>query len=206
MNGLGEVKVKVSRISRTFLYMVIVSCVLMASGAIAQDGQSYADLIAQWKSVEDINNWIGKNFSYDMDKALRVSRADALENRSAQILAPEEFISAKKGICVDLARFGHETLSKVAPELNPRYLMIEFVPIKKDGSVLRLHWIVLFEKGGKFYTFADSNRPGVIAGPHDSIESLVAAYQVFRGREVVSHKVLDSYKKKQKKKMSRQAK
>ena len=190
----------------TFFVLLAAICGWPGSGLLTQDEQSYEDHIARWKSVEDINEWIGRNFTYDMEKALRVSRSGGLENRSAQILPPEEFVKQKAGICVDLARFGYESLLKVSPELNPQYLMIEFVPIEKNGSVLRLHWIVLFQKNGTFYTFADSNRPGVIDGPHDSIKALVAAYGVFRGREVVRYKTLESYKKKQKKRKSKKTK
>jgi hypothetical protein len=55
--------------------------------------------------------------------------------------------------------------------------MIEFEPISVSGEVLRRHWLVIFTRKGQLYSFADTKRPGHIAGPFASVELLVADYE-----------------------------
>ena len=74
------------------------------------------------------------------------------------IYNPSEFFDTKTGVCVDLARFGVETLRRIDPSSDPQYLMIEFEPIYLKGNMLRLHWLVRFKRDGKIYFFADSKR------------------------------------------------
>jgi hypothetical protein len=44
--------------------------------------------------------------------------------------------------------------------------MIEFDPVSLAGNTLRRHWIASYERNGMRYFFADSKRPGHIAGPY----------------------------------------
>ena len=51
-------------------------------------------------------------------------------------------------------------------------------------------------KEGKYYFFADSKRPGYISGPFNCTEEFIKQYEKYRGREIVSFKELDDFKKK----------
>jgi hypothetical protein len=82
------------------------------------------------------------------------------------------------------------------------YLMIEFEPVEIRGNTLRRHWFVTFERNEKLYGFADSNRPGVITGPYDSLEEMVRDYEQYRERKIVDAQQRDSFEKR--KKMLRQ--
>ena len=114
----------------------------------------------------------------------------------APIHAPETFFTSPRGICVDLSRFAVETLRAIDPGAKAAYLMIEFVPITIDGNVLRRHWLVSFERDGQRYFFADSKRPGFLAGPYASTQQFIEEYARYRGREVVAYRELDSYERK----------
>ncbi len=159
---------------------------------------SYAQALARWRSVDQINQWIGKRFIYDSRRALLLSETQRKKKQNMPIAAPADFYQNPLGVCVDLARFGVETAMHIAPHRKPAYLMIEFQPIIVQGNMLRRHWLAVFQKDRAFYSFADSKRPGHLDGPHASLANLVSAYESFRGREVISYKLLQDYHKKKK--------
>jgi hypothetical protein len=111
------------------------------------------------------------------------------------IHTPSEFFDAKTGVCVDLSRFGVETLRRIDPSSDPKYLMIEFDPMQIKGNMLRMHWLVSFKREGKIYFFADSKRPGHIAGPFKDMQAFITEYEQYRGRKIVAFREMDSYEK-----------
>jgi hypothetical protein len=64
--------------------------------------------------------------------------------------------------------------------------MIEFDPVTIRGNALRRHWVAAFERDGKLYFFADSRRPGHIAGPYDAMQAYMDDYARYRGRTIVA--------------------
>lgn len=156
---------------------------------------SYEQALKVWKTPEDINGWIAANFSYDRARALRLSETQRAKNERISIHDPSKFFDIKTGVCVDLSRFGVETLRRIDPLSDPKYLMIEFDPLQIKGNMLRLHWLVSFKRDGKTYIFADSKRPGYIAGPHEDLQGFITEYEQYRGRKIVAFRELDSYEK-----------
>ena len=161
------------------------------------DAPTYQEALRSWRSIEDINHLIGERFVYDKERAIELSetRRSANPSNATPIHEPEAFYQAPKGVCVDLARFAFETAKKVAPAVEPHYLMLEFEPITIDGETLRRHWLVIFTRDGRFYSFGDSKRPGHIAGPFPTVKALVADYQSYRQRTVVAAKVMDDFRR-----------
>jgi hypothetical protein len=166
--------------------------------AIFKAAGSYDHALQIWKSPEDVNEWIAANFSYDMARALRLSETQKEQHERISIYDPSEFFDTKTGVCVDLSRFGVETLRRIAPNSDPQYLMIEFDPIRLKGNVLRLHWLVSFKRDGKIYFFADSKRPGHMAGPYNDAQEFIRKYEQYRGRKIVAFRELESYQKQRK--------
>lgn len=164
------------------------------------DTISYSEAIGNWKSIEEINQWIGKNFHYDMSRAIALG-SKRNDGPKIAIFSPDEFFTVKSGICVDLSRFAFETLKKVSPDTETFYLMIDFEPIEIQGSIIRKHWVLAYKQNDQFYVTADSKQPGVISGPYDSIKDFITGYEKFRERKVVSFKLLNDYKKTQKKRL-----
>jgi hypothetical protein len=156
---------------------------------------SYEQALQIWKTPEDISAWISANFSYDTARAIKLSETQRTKNGRLAIYPPSAFFENKTGVCVDLARFGLETLRSIAPHSDSKYLMIEFEPMQVHGNTLRLHWLVSFRREGKIYLFADSKRPGHMAGPYDDIKVFIAGYEKYRGRKIVTFRELDSYEK-----------
>jgi hypothetical protein len=155
----------------------------------------YEQALQVWKTPEDINRWIATNFSYDMARAMRLSESERAKNEGISIYEPSKFFDTKTGVCIDLSRFGVETLRRIDPGSDPKYLMIEFEPVQIRGNMLRLHWLVSFKRGGKTYFFADSNHPGYIAGPYNDAREFIDEYAQYRGRKVMAFRELESYQK-----------
>jgi hypothetical protein len=156
---------------------------------------SYEHALHIWKTPEDINAWIAANFSYDMARAVRFSETQRTKNEQFLIYQPAELFKTKAGVCIDLSRFGVETLRRIDPQSDPKYLMIEFNPIQIKGNTFRLHWLVSFKGDGKTYFFADSIRPGHIAGPYNDTQTFVNDYEQYRRRKIVLFRELSSYQK-----------
>jgi hypothetical protein len=156
---------------------------------------SYDQALQSWRSPEQVNSWIADTFEYDRDRAIRLSETQRQVGGSLPIHSPAQFFARPAGVCVDLARFAVETLQAIAPDVNAKYVMLEFVPITIQGNTLRRHWLVSFERDGKLYFFADSKRPGHIAGPYSTTGEFIAEYAQYRRREVTSFQELASYQR-----------
>lgn len=160
------------------------------------DAPTYEEAARLWKTPEDVNAWIGGHFSYDMDRARQLASSGGQGSQASAILAPEELFTRQKAICVDLARFGVETLAKIAPDLVPRYLRIDFEPLTINGVSLRFHWLALFKRDGQYYFFADSKRPGHMAGPYPTVAAFLGDYEQYRKRAIASFQELDTFRRK----------
>ena len=165
--------------------------------------ETYAEAISQWRSSDDVNRWIGARFQYDMSRALQLSETQR-RNVRLPISEPAAFYASASGVCVDLARFAVETLRAIEPASAPRYLTIEFDPLVIAGNTMRRHWIVAFERGGEKYFFADSKRPGFVAGPYATTAAFIDDYSAYRGRRIVGFREVDTYGRQQRSMASRQ--
>jgi hypothetical protein len=164
---------------------------------------SYSQALGTWKTAEDINKWVAGSFVYDRARAIELSSNRRINNKRIFIYHPSELFEIKAGVCVDLARFGVETLKIINPNIAPKYLMIKFKPIQIHGNTFRLHWLVSFEKDGKKYFFCDSKRPGYIAGPYDRTQVFIREYEQYRACKIVAHRELESYKRTRKHKSAK---
>ena len=177
----------------------------IAYGGRYTQAASYADTLRLWRGPDDVNAWIGARFEYDLPRAVELSETQRQANGRMPIHAPEALFAAPKGVCVDLARFAVETLRAIAPEARAAYVMIEFDPVSISGNTLRRHWVASFERDGKRYFFADSKRPGHIAGPYGSTQEFIDEYATYRGRRIVSFREVDSFERKARTPAAKQA-
>lgn len=157
---------------------------------------SYSEALKLWQSTDDVNAWIGARFQYDMSRAMLLSETQQQRNGRMPIISPEAFFVSPRGVCVDLSRFAVETLRVIDPGSKPSYVMIEFDPVSIGGNTLRRHWVTSFEREGQRFFFADSKRPGHIAGPYPSTQHFIAEYARYRGRQIVSFREMESYERK----------
>ena len=165
-----------------------------AAGFIAPP--SYEAALQTWRSADDVNAWIGARFEYDRARALQLSETQRSQGSRLPIHPAALFYDAPQGVCVDLSRFAVETLRAIDPDARPAYVMIEFEPLRVAGNVLRRHWVASFQRDGARYFFADSKRPGHIAGPYRSTREFIDDYARYRGRSVVAFRELESFERK----------
>jgi len=156
---------------------------------------SHGEALARWRTAEDVNAWIGARFEYDRARAMLLSETQRQKSARLPIHAPAAFFESPRGVCVDLTRFAVETLRAIEPAARPAFVMIEFEPVTVGGNTLRLHWLASFRRGEDYYFFADSKRPGHIAGPYASPAAFMAEYEAYRGRKVVAYRELPSYER-----------
>jgi hypothetical protein len=166
-----------------------------AARAAGPDPASYDDALRIWKTPEDIAAWTAARFAYDTERALQLSETERQKGADPTILAPPDLFERTTGTCLDLARFGLETLQRIDPQSRPRYLMVEFEPLQLMGRTLRRHWLVSFRRGDSVYVFSDSKRPWLVAGPYESVDAFIREYERYRGRKIVSFFEADSYQR-----------
>ena len=73
--------------------------------------------------------------------------------------------------------------------------MIEFDPVTIRGNALRRHWVASFARDGKLYFFADSKRPGYMAGPYETTQAFIADYARYRARTIVAFSERATYER-----------
>lgn len=166
---------------------------------------SYEEALHLWRSPEDVHGWIAASFQYDHPRAIRLSETQRIQKKRFSIYRPSELFDRKAGICVDLARFAVETLRRIDPASDPKYLRIEFEPMQIGGNTYRFHWLVRFKREGEIYFFADSNRPAYLAGPYHDLQAFIDEYERYRGRRIVAFRELDSYEKQRRTRVKQQA-
>jgi hypothetical protein len=166
-----------------------------AQAAAAGTPASYTQALQDWRTPEQISAWAAERFRYDPARAEQLSETNRRVATPPAIAEPADFFGAPVGVCLDLSRFAIETLRHIDPGLQARYLMIEFEPVTLNGHTLRLHWIASFRRDGQLYFFADSERPGHVAGPYATAQAFVADYAAYRGRPVVRFAELDSLRR-----------
>jgi hypothetical protein len=164
-----------------------------AAAPLVNAPKSYAEALAVWKGPEDIARFADATFAYDRSRALALAEPPDASTARPAIHRPEALYAKPEGVCIDLARFGVETLNRLDASFAARYLMLEFEPVVIDGRTLRRHWVASFQRGGKLWIFADSRRPGHIAGPYDSVDAFVADYARYRAQRIVMWRETDTF-------------
>jgi hypothetical protein len=166
-----------------------------AARAAGPGPASYAEALRTWRTPEEIAAWLAPRFAYDTGRALLLSETERQKGGAPEIIAPGDLFERTTGTCLDLARFGFETLQRIDPAARPTYLMVEFEPLQLQGHTLRRHWLVSFRRGGTVYVFSDSKRPWLVAGPYETIDAFILDYERYRGRKIVRFYETDSYQR-----------
>ena len=70
----------------------------VAVAAPPKEAHTYVASVAMWRSAEDVNDWIGARFEYDMQRAIRLSETQRNNAGPLPIRAPEAFFGAPRGV------------------------------------------------------------------------------------------------------------
>lgn len=167
-------------------------------GGTPTQGENFEKSVQGWHSIQDMNNWIGKYFVYDKVRMAKFG-ANVPASERGQVYTSDQLLDGRSGVCFDLSRFVYEAISQMPmnPKVdNLKYTKINFDPAVINGATIRMHWMIEYQIGGKFYFTGDSRCPGRVYGPYDSVDKFKECYSAFRGRVINSIELVDSYKKK----------
>lgn len=137
--------------------------------ALSLKASEYNTIINNWKSHNDVANWIKDEWKFSGQDAQRV--ANKIRREGPQIIpakSAEETYINPQGWCKDAANFGIETLNKMDARYKAKYIFIK----NKKGPPH--HWVTGFKKDGKVYVidFGAGSHWGDMMGTHGPYDSL----------------------------------
>ena len=164
-------------------------------------------IVSKWKGAEEIVLWMSNNLKYNIARSVYIKNSAeqikklTIQKKSTSHLIneffsfrPQDLVSLKNGVCIDIASFGVAVLKNISPSLNPRLLKIKHEGIKADGITRVSHFLGTYEKDGKFFFFADSKQLNRHAGPFDNTADFVKYYEQFLGRKIKSYRHFEKLK------------
>ncbi len=127
--------------------------------------KTYDETISEWKSYQDLVEWMEDNFSVDIERFERTSPIPR---------TPKETFHLKSGIDIDAAMFLKETLNRI----NPPYQAQIVVVIIRPNIFNR--YVCSFKKDGKLFIM-DYGTPYKevtgVNGPYKSLEEYKEFYE-----------------------------
>ena len=142
----------------SFLFLFLFGCGIIFI-------RSYDQTVSRWKSHKDLETWMEKDFSFDMERFKRFERTLPPPR------APEETFKLKSGIYIDAAIFAKETLSRIDPSYKAK---IAVLLIRQGAN----HYVCSFMKEGKLYIMDYGTPYKMLVGVHGPFHSL-EEYKVF---------------------------
>jgi hypothetical protein len=130
-------------------------------------GRTYAEIISQWKSHDDLIKWMEKDFSFDTERYMKFKGTLPIPR------TPEETFQRKSGIYIDAVEFSKKTLNQINPSYKAQTVIILVRP-----NVFN-HYVCVFRKDGKFFVLDYGTPYKEITGIHGT--------QRTRGRDVVEN-------------------
>jgi hypothetical protein len=135
--------------------------------------RSYDEMVSQWRSYDDVANWMGRYYSYDWKKFKNSLEIYAVENLPP-VKTPRESFEEKSGLCFDAAHFAKETLNRIDPSYEAEIVFIQNRPYYKPN-----HYVCSFKKDGQLYIMdyglPFKNLRGVF-GPFPSLDQYLEFY------------------------------
>jgi hypothetical protein len=148
---------------------ILVVFLLMLSGSAASAG-SYQDALSEWKSHDDVADWLKSNFSFQKSRQKQIGKRLKAQGPSGLLIRnPDNFYENSSGYCADSANFAISTLNKIDPGYNARWVFIW------NDAGRPNHWVAAFDYEGKLYIMDYgtgrkwSDMQGV-HGPYDSLD------------------------------------
>ncbi|MEA3498121.1 MAG: hypothetical protein U9R16_03580, partial [Campylobacterota bacterium] len=148
---------------------LIYGIVVLAITTLSLEASGYNSMINNWKSHEDVANWVRDEWKFSNQDARKV--ANKIRKEGPQIIpakSAEETYDNPRGWCKDAANFGIESLNKMDPKYKAKYIFI------KNRKGPPHHWVTGFQKDGKIYVidFGAGSHWGDMMGVHGPYDSL----------------------------------
>ncbi len=106
----------------------------------------YEDALASWQSYEDVGNWLNSSFSFDKNRQRTIQRRLKTQGPSGLLVrGPAKLYKSRKGYCADAANFAIESVNRIDPSYNARWVFI------RNEKGRPHHWVAAFDHDGKLY-------------------------------------------------------
>jgi len=144
-------------------YVLILFLLLVACGIIFV--KSYDETVSGWKSYKDLERWMEKDFSFDVERFKR------FEGTLPPPRTPEETFKLKSGIYIDAVIFAKEVLNRIDPSYGAQIVVLF---IGRGAN----HYVCSLKKDGKIFIMDYGTPYKTMVGVHGPFNSL-EEYRVF---------------------------
>jgi hypothetical protein len=127
--------------------------------------KSYDETVSRWKSYKDLQKWMEKDFTFDMERFKR------FEGTLPPPRTSEETFKLKSGIYIDAAIFAKETLNRIDPSYHAQIVVL----LVGRGAN---HYACAFKKNGRIFIMDYGTPYKTIVGVHGPFNAL-EEYKVF---------------------------
>jgi len=128
--------------------------------------RSYDETVSKWKTHKDLEKWMAKDFSLDMERFRR------FEGTLPPPRTPEETFKLKSGIYIDAAIFAKATLNRIDSSYQAKIVVL----IIPGGAN---HYVCSFKKEDKLFIIDYGTPYSSIVGVHGPFHSLEEYKQFF---------------------------
>ena len=129
---------------KSILFSIVVVLITYSSFATAD---SYEDAVASWKSHEDVAKWLKNNFSFEKSRQKKIAKRLRQQGSSGLLVRnpAKLYEDNNRGYCADSANFSIQSLNKINPSYNARWVFIW------NDAGRPNHWVAAFDYDGKLY-------------------------------------------------------
>lgn len=131
---------------------------------------AYEAAIGKWTTYQDVANWLKSNFTFDHSR-LSTILFRTRQSGPAGLLArgAAATYNVKSGYCTDAAAFAIQSLNRINPDYQARYVFI------KNRYGQPHHWVAGFMVNGKIMVMDYGASPewggmNGVHGPYDSLD------------------------------------
>jgi hypothetical protein len=130
----------------------------------------YEDAVAGWKSYEEVESWLSRNFTFDKSRQKQIARRLKQQGPSGLLVRNPAVLyeSNHRGYCADSANFTIDSLNKIDPAYNARWVFIWNEAGRPN------HWVAGFDYKGKLYImdYGTGKKWKAMQGVHGPYDSL----------------------------------
>ncbi|MDH5571057.1 MAG: hypothetical protein OEY89_04780 [Gammaproteobacteria bacterium] len=135
----------------------------------------YKEAVSEWKSHEDVGNWLDDNFYFDNDRQKTISKRLRSHGPSGLLVRnPEKLYASSYGYCADAAYFAIHNLNMIDKNYDAKWVFIDNARGRPN------HWVAAFNYKGDLYIMDYGAGPkwnamNGVHGPYQSLDE----YQAF---------------------------
>ena len=129
--------------------------------------KTYSETVSEWKSYQDLVQWMEKEFSFD------AGRFKKFDGTLPPPRTPEETFRLRSGIYFDAALFAKETLNRINPSYKAKLAVVIIRPYGAN------HYFCSFQNAGNIFIMDYGTPYKETTGTHGPYKSLAEVKKVY---------------------------